>query len=102
MKALVQDILSIFSPQTVSPVFIHTGLSQDEKNAIKPMGVTTVTWATSMEEITDALLRKATEAGAVGYHITHVDSHKPGNDQQHILEATATLYALDEKALQRA
>lgn len=58
--------------------------------------------ATSMEEITDALLRKATEAGAVGYHITHVDSHKPGNDQQHILEATATLYALDEKALQRA
>ncbi len=31
MKALVQDLLSIFSPQTVSPVFIRSGLSQEEK-----------------------------------------------------------------------
>lgn len=97
MKALVQDVLSIFSHPIVKPVFIRSGLSFREKNSIQPMGVTSVSWATSMEELNDALLHKALDAGAVGYHITEVESHKQGKDEQYLLAATATLYTLNEK-----
>ena len=98
MKDLVQDVLSIFTPQSVKPVFIRAGLTHQEKNAAQPAGITTVSWATSMEELNDALLHKALDAGAVAYHITGVESHKPGNDAQSLLAATATLYTINEKA----
>ena len=99
MKKLVSDVLAIFSPQTVKPVLIRQGLSYREIASMQPVGVTSVSWATSMEELNDAIVKKALEAGAVGYHITDVESHKPGNDGQHVLAATATLYNLDQKAI---
>jgi len=99
MKALVADVLSIFSAKKVVPVFINDELTQQEKEAIHPTGVTTVSWATSMVEINDALLHKARDAGAVGYHISGVESHKTGNNEQRFLSATATLYSVDRKRL---
>jgi len=75
MKALVQDVLSIFSSQSVNPVLIRTDLSQQEIASMQPFGMTSVSWATSMEELNAACAQKAREASAVGYHITDVESH---------------------------
>lgn len=96
MKELVQDVLSIFSPQSVNPVLIRAGLSQHEIASLQPFGVTSVSWATSMEELNEAFAHKAREAGAVGYHITDVESHKPGSDGQPLLAAKATLYNIPD------
>ncbi|MEI2264525.1 DUF1471 domain-containing protein [Erwinia sp. CGal63] len=100
MKALVQDVLSIFSAKSIEPVLVRPGLSHREKASITPVGVTEVSWATSHEELHDALVKKTLAAGAVGYHITHVESHKPGHDEQSVLAATATLYSVDDKLAQ--
>lgn len=99
MKALVQDVISIFTAKSIEPILVRSGLSPREKAAITPVGVTEVSWATSLEELHDALVKKALAAGAVGYHITNVESHKPGHDEQSVLAATATLYNIDEKQL---
>jgi len=96
MKALVQDVLSIFSPKSIEPVLVRSGLSHREKASIQPVGIMSVSWATSLEELHDALVQKALAAGAVGYHITNVESHKPGNDEQSVLAATATLYNIND------
>lgn len=96
MKELVHDVLSIFSPQSVKPVLIRHGLTQQEIASIQPFGVTSVSWATSMEELSAAFAQKAQEAGAVAYHITDVESHKPGSDGQRLLAANATLYTLPD------
>ncbi|WP_158781453.1 DUF1471 domain-containing protein [Pantoea sp. BAV 3049] len=98
MKNLVNDVISIFSPQTVKPVVIRAGLTHRELASMQPMGITSVSWVTTMEELNDAFMKKALDAGAVGYHITDVESHKPGNDDQHVLAATATLYNINDKA----
>ncbi|CAM3661684.1 hypothetical protein BS639_01220 [Rouxiella silvae] len=92
MKNLVNDVLSIFSPQAVKPVLIRSGLSHREIASLQPVGVSSVSWATSVEELNNAFVKKALDAGAVGYHITNVESHKPGNDGQHVMAATATFY----------
>lgn len=97
MKELVQDVLSIFSPQSVNPVLIRTGLSQREIASVQPFAVTSVSWATSMEELNAAFAHKAHEAGAVGYHITDVESHKAGSDGQPLLAAKATLYNIPDE-----
>lgn len=96
MKELVQDVLSIFSPQSVNPVFIRTGLSQREIASVQPFSVTSVSWVTSMEELNAALVNKAREAGAVGYHITDVESHKSGSGEQRFLAGKATLYNIPD------
>ncbi len=95
MKELVNDVLSIFSRQTVKPVIIRAGLSHHEIASLKPNGLASVSWVTSMEELNDAFVKKALEAGAAAYHITEVESHKPGNDEQHVLAANATLYYIN-------
>jgi len=97
MKNLVNDIISIFSPQAIKPVVIHTGLSPRELASMQPMGITSVSWVTSMEELNDAFVKKALDAGAVGYHIIDVESHKPGGDGQYLLAARATLYHINDK-----
>ena len=99
MKELVADVLSIFSANSVTPVFISHDLTQQERNAIRPTGVTSVNWATSQAEIDAALFNSTQNAGAVGYHITGVESHKTGNTGQHFLSATATLYSIDRNRL---
>ncbi|MGP4128420.1 DUF1471 domain-containing protein [Pantoea tagorei] len=97
MKELVQDVLSIFSPQSVNPVLIRTGLSQREIASVQPFAVTSVSWATSMEELNAAFAHKAHEAGAVGYHITDLESYKAGSDGQPLLAAKATLYNIPDE-----
>ena len=92
MKELVQDVLSIFSPQSVNPVLIRTGLTQREIASVQPFAVTSVSWAT----FNVAFAHKAHEAGAVGYHITDVESHKAGSDGQPLLAAKATLYNIPD------
>lgn len=99
MKALVHDVLSIFSAKSIEPVLVRSGLSQREKASIAPFGVTEVSWATSLEDLHDALVQKALAAGAVGYHITHVESHKPGQETQSVLAATATLYNISDRQI---
>lgn len=96
MKELVQDVLSIFSPQSVNPVLIRTGLTQREIASVQPFAVASVSWATSMEELNAAFAHKAHEAGAVGYHISDVESHKSGSDGQPLLAAKATLYHIPD------
>ncbi|RPD94635.1 DUF1471 domain-containing protein [Candidatus Pantoea deserta] len=96
MKELVQDVLSVFSPQSVNPVLIRPGLSPREIASVQPFGITSVSWVTSMEELESAFVRKAQEAGAVGYHITDVESHKSGSDGQRLLAGKATLYTLPD------
>ncbi|MEZ3498435.1 DUF1471 domain-containing protein [Pantoea sp. KPR_PJ] len=96
MKELVQDVLSIFSPQSVNPVFIRAGLTQREIASVQPFGITSVSWVTSMEELNAAFVDKAREAGAVGYHITDVESHKSGSDEQRLLAGKATLYNIPD------
>ncbi|WP_017346727.1 DUF1471 domain-containing protein [Pantoea sp. A4] len=97
MKELVHDIMSIFSPQTINPVLIRADLTQQEIASLQASGVTKVSWATSMEELNDAFVQKALAAGAAGYHITDVEKHKPGHDEQHILSGTASLYFVSLK-----
>lgn len=97
MKKLVDDVLAIFSHQSVEPVLIRAGLSHREKAALQPSSVISVDWATSMDELNAAFALKTQESGAVGYHITEVEKHKPGNDEQYLLAAKATLYTIDEK-----
>ena len=97
MKGLVNDVLSIFFPKDVKPVLIRSGLSHREISSLQAVGVTTVSWATSMEELNNAFVKKALAAGAIGYHITNVESHKPGKDQQHVMAATATVYNINHK-----
>ncbi|ORM72590.1 hypothetical protein HA48_13775 [Pantoea wallisii] len=97
MKELINDVISIFTPQNVKPVLIRADLTHRELSSIHPLGVTSVSWATSMEELTDAIVKKARAVGAVGYHITDVESHEPGHDGQHVMAATATLYHINDK-----
>lgn len=97
MKGLINDVISIFYPQSVKPVLIRDGLSHREIASLQAVGVTTVSWATSMEELNNAFVKKAQDAGAVGYHITNVESHKPGNDKQRVMAATATFYHINDK-----
>ncbi|QKJ88111.1 hypothetical protein PMPD1_3185 [Paramixta manurensis] len=97
MKKLINDVISIFTHQEAKPVLIRAGLSHREIASIQPSGVTSVSWVTSMEELNDAFVKKALAAGAVGYHITDIESHEPGNDGQHVLAATATLYHINDK-----
>jgi len=35
---------------------------------------------------------------AAGYHITNVESHKPGKEDQYVMAATATFYHINSKA----
>lgn len=98
MKDLVNDIISIFNPKTVTPVLVRTGLSHREVASLQAVGVATVSWATSMEELNSAFVKKALDADAVGYHITNVESHKPGKEDQHVMAATATFYHINHKA----
>ena len=51
-----------------------------------------------MEELNNAFVKKALDAGAAGYHITNVESHKPGKEDQHVMAATATFYHINHKA----
>ena len=97
MKALISGVISIFTPQNVKPVLIRTDLTHRELSSLHPAGVTSVSWATSMDELTDAIVKKAQAAGAVGYHITDVESHEPGHDGQPVMAATATLYHINDK-----
>ncbi|MEN3752943.1 YdgH/BhsA/McbA family protein [Mangrovibacter yixingensis] len=97
MKSLVHDVLSIFKTQAVEAVLIRAGLSHREKSSLQPIGMTSVSWATSMEELNDAFAMKARDAGAVGYHITNVESHKTSCQGHRILAATATLYNINAK-----
>ena len=97
MKGLVNDVLSIFSPKAVKPVLVRSGLSHREIASLQAVGVSTVSWATSMEELNNAIVKKALDAGAVGYHITNVESHKPGKEEQHVMAATATFYHINHK-----
>ena len=79
MKGLVNDVLSIFYPKAVKPVLVRAGLSHREIASLQAVGVTTVSWATSMEEL------------------NNVESHKPGKEQQHVMAATATFYHINHK-----
>lgn len=98
MKALVQDVLSVFSPRNVDVVFVRAGLSPREKELAWPMRTVTVSWVTSAEELNEAFTLKARAMGAVGYHITSVESHKTGKEQQEVMSATATLFNITEQA----
>ncbi len=100
MKALINDVISIFNPQQIKPVLIRQDLTHRELSSLHPVGVTSVSWATSMEELTDAIIRKARAAGAVGYHITDVETHEPAHDGQCVMAATATLYHIHDNAAQ--
>jgi len=97
MKDLVKDVLSIFSPHDVKPVLVRSGLSHRELASMRAVGVTSVSWATTLEELNSAFVKKALDAGAVGYHITNVESHKQGNEGQHVMAGTATLYNINHK-----
>lgn len=97
MKQLINDVISIFTPQSVKPVLIRGDLTHRELSSIHPVGFTSVSWVTSMEELNDAFVQKAVAAGAVGYHITEVESHEPAHDGQHVMAAKATLYHINSK-----
>jgi hypothetical protein len=97
MKNLVNDVLSIFSETTPTPILVRPDLSKQDKESIKPIGVITVDWATSIMELNEAILHKTNAIGAVGYHITRVDSHKTGVDKQSFISATVTLYSIPQK-----
>ncbi len=97
MKALINDVISIFTPQNVKPVLIRADLTHRELSSIHPVGFTSVSWATSLDELNDAFVQKARAAGAVGYHITDVESHEPAHDGQPVMAATATLYHINSK-----
>ncbi|WHZ42374.1 DUF1471 domain-containing protein [Rahnella bonaserana] len=76
MKGLVNDVLSIFYPKSVTPTACREAISRCD-NPLR--------------------IKKALDAGAVGYHITHVESHKPGKEEQHVMAATATFYHINHK-----
>lgn len=103
MKALINDVISIFTPQDIQPVLVRADLTPQQIASLRPTSVTSVTsvsWATSMEDLTDAVVKKTLAAGAAGYHISDVESHEPAHDGHPVLAAKATLYHTgDEIAL---
>jgi len=98
MKALINDVISIFTPQDIQPVLVRSDLSAEEITSLRPVGITRVSWATSMDDLTDAVVKKTVAAGAAAYHISDIESHQPAHDGQQVLAATATLYHSGEKA----
>lgn len=100
MKALINDVISIFTPQDIQPVLVRADLTPQQIASLRPTSVTSVSWATSMEDLTDAVGKKTLAAGAAGYHISDVESHEPAHDGHPVLAAKATLYHTgDEIAL---
>lgn len=100
MKALINDVISIFTPQDIQPVLVRADLTPQQIASLHPTSVTSVSWATSMEDLTDAVVKKTLAAGAAGYHISDVESHEPAHDGHPVLAAKATLYHTgDEIAL---
>ncbi|AJA71052.1 MULTISPECIES: DUF1471 domain-containing protein [Pantoea] len=100
MKALINDVISIFTPQDIQPVLVRADLTPQQIASLRPTSVTSVSWATSMEDLTDAVVKKTLAAGAAGYHISDVESHEPAHDGHPVLAAKATLYHTgDEIAL---
>ncbi|WP_292968692.1 YdgH/BhsA/McbA-like domain containing protein [Pantoea sp. UBA4549] len=96
MKALINDVISIFTPQDVQPVLVRADLTPQQIASLRPTSVTSVSWATSMDELTDAVVKKALAAGAAGYHISDVESHEPAHDGHPVLAAKATLYHIGD------
>ncbi len=44
MKQLINDVISIFTPQSVKPVLIRGDLTHRELSSIHPVGLTSVSW----------------------------------------------------------
>ena len=96
MKALINDVISIFTPQDVQPVLVRADLTPQQIASLRPTSGTSVSWATSMDELTDAVVKKTLAAGAAGYHISDVESHEPAHDGHPVLAAKATLYHIGD------
>ena len=86
MKALIRDVLAIFTRKSHQPVILKAGLSEEEIAALLPVRQFSLGWVTSVEELEREVARQTLEAGAAGYHISDFE-------QGRFIHARATLYA---------
>ncbi|WP_455425292.1 DUF1471 domain-containing protein [Dryocola sp. LX212] len=86
MKALISNVIAIFTRKPRGPVIIKSGLSDEEKAALVPVRTLSVGWVSSVDELEREVIREALEHGAAAYLISELE-------QARFVHARATLLA---------
>lgn len=86
MKALINDIIAIFTRKPHAPVIIKPGLTEEEKAGLVPVRTLSIDWVSSVDELEREVIREALEHGADGYLISKLE-------QARFVHARATLFA---------
>ncbi|MFG6657396.1 YdgH/BhsA/McbA-like domain containing protein [Scandinavium sp. M-37] len=86
MKALIRDVIAIFTRRPHGPVMVKHDLTEEDKAALMPVRSFSLGWISSVEELEREVARQACESGAAGYLISDFE-------QGRFIHARATLYA---------
>lgn len=86
MKALINDVIAIFTRKPRGPVIIKSGLTDEEKAALVPVRTLSVGWVSSVDELEREVIREALEQSAAAYLISEIE-------QARFVHARATLFA---------
>lgn len=85
MKALINDVIAIFTRKPHGPVIVKHGLTEEQKAALVPVYSFSLGWVSSVEALEREVARRACEAGAAGYLISDFE-------QGRFIHARATLF----------
>ena len=86
MKALINDVIAVFTRKAHGPVIIKSDLTEEEKAALVPVRTLSVGWVSSGDELEREVIREALEHGAAAYLISELE-------QARFVHARATLFA---------
>lgn len=86
MKALINDVIAVFTRKAHGPVIIKSDLTEEEKAALVPVRTLSVGWGSSVDELEREVIREALEHGAAAYLISELE-------QARFVHARATLFA---------
>ena len=86
MKALINDVIAIFTRKPRTPVIVKHNLTEEEKSALVPVRSFSLGWIKSVEELEREVTREACRSGAAGYLISDFE-------QGRFIHARATLFA---------
>lgn len=85
MKALINDVIAVFTRKAHGPVIIKSDLTEEEA-ALVPVRTLSVGWVSSVDELEREVIREALEHGAAAYLISELE-------QARFVHARATLFA---------
>ncbi|HHL0037074.1 TPA: DUF1471 domain-containing protein [Enterobacter mori] len=86
MKALINDVIAIFTRKPHGPVIVKPGLTEEQKATLVPVRSFSLGWVSSVEELEREVARETCESGAAGYLISDFQ-------QGRFIHARATLFA---------